>query len=68
VYAAEPSVPADRKAVAAALLGCIGLVREIPEQQIDAVTALAGSGPAYIYVAIEALADGAVKMGLPRDL
>ncbi|XP_018018861.1 pyrroline-5-carboxylate reductase isoform X2 [Hyalella azteca] len=68
VYAVESVLSAERKALAAALLGCLGLVREVPEQQIDAVTALAGSGPAYIYVAIEALADGAVKMGLPRDL
>ncbi|KAF2364181.1 Pyrroline-5-carboxylate reductase [Trinorchestia longiramus] len=68
VYATDPSVSAEQKTVAAALLSCLGLVREIPEEQIDAATAVAGSGPAYIYAAIEAMADGGVKMGLPRDL
>ncbi|ERL90703.1 hypothetical protein D910_08050 [Dendroctonus ponderosae] len=50
------------------LLQSIGTCEEVSEGMMDAVTALSGSGPAYVYLFIEALADGGVKMGLPRDL
>lgn len=50
------------------LLQSIGIVVELEEKHIDAVTGLSGSGPAYIFIIIEALADGGVKMGLPRDI
>src|SRR3954469_614011 len=49
------------------ILDAIGVVVEISEDQIDAVTALAGSGPAFVYTVIEALARGGEKMGLAAD-
>jgi pyrroline-5-carboxylate reductase len=53
-------------AVAKHLLGSTGLAVEVPERLMNAVTGLSGSGPAYIYLVIEALADGGVRMGIPR--
>ncbi|CAH9073672.1 unnamed protein product [Cuscuta europaea] len=50
------------------LFGAIGKVWKADEKVFDAVTGLSGSGPAYIYLAIEALTDGGVAAGLPRDL
>jgi len=55
-------------ATAHEILSAIGSVHQVPEKYMDAVTGLSGSGPAYIYMAIEALADGGVAAGLPRDL
>jgi pyrroline-5-carboxylate reductase len=53
-------------AVVKALMGAVGVIEEVPENLISAVTGLSGSGPAYIYVIIEALADAGVRAGLPR--
>ncbi len=48
------------------IMGALGYVCEVPEYLMDAVTGLSGSGPAYVALMIDALADGGVRMGLPR--
>ncbi|MCE5200045.1 MAG: pyrroline-5-carboxylate reductase [Armatimonadota bacterium] len=62
------SVTDDQAAVAKRLFDAVGLSYEVPEKLLDAVTGLSGSGPAYVYVMIEALSDAGVRVGLPRDI
>jgi pyrroline-5-carboxylate reductase len=61
------ATPADGELVRR-LLSTVGIAVELPEPMLDAVTGLSGSGPAYVYQVIEALSDGGVWMGLPRDV
>jgi len=55
-------------AVAESLLGAVGRVVRVPESQLDAVTALSGSGPAYFFYLVEAMIDAGILLGLPRTL
>lgn len=63
----EPTLLEKDLALARALFEPIGKVVIVAERLMDAVTGLSGSGPAYVYVMIEALADGGVNMGLSRE-
>lgn len=54
--------------LAHAIFESVGSVETVPENLLDAVTGLSGSGPAYIYMVIEAMTDGGVKMGIPRQI
>ncbi|MGZ4677655.1 MAG: pyrroline-5-carboxylate reductase, partial [Acidimicrobiia bacterium] len=62
-HATEADLDAARR-----LLGAVGSVVTVPEHQLDAVTGLSGSGPAYVFLVAEALVDAGVLNGLPRDV
>ena len=55
-------------ALAESLLRSVGRVVRVPESQLDAVTALSGSGPAYFFFLVEAMIDAGILLGLPRAL
>lgn len=63
----EQATAAD-VALVGQIMNSVGIAAEVSESQLDAVTGLSGSGPAYVYEFIEAMSDGGVLAGLPRDL
>lgn len=67
-YAPADTATTDDIALVDRLLNAVGVAFRVPENLLDAVTGLSGSGPAFVAVMIEALADGGVRMGLPRDV
>lgn len=58
----------DGAAVEKIMTASGGTIFPLQEKLLDAVTGLSGSGPAYVYLIIEALADGGVRAGLPRNI
>ncbi|RMF37902.1 MAG: pyrroline-5-carboxylate reductase [Planctomycetota bacterium] len=66
--AASDSVAENDIAWAEMLFRAVGLVVRVPDDLLHAVTGVSGSGPAYLYLVIEALSDGGVSQGLPRDI
>jgi pyrroline-5-carboxylate reductase len=67
-YALGPRATADDCKLVAQLLESVGRAFAVEEKLLDAVTGLSGSGPAFVYVIIEALSDAGVQMGLARDV
>ncbi len=61
------SVQEKHMDIARQIFEAVGVCMELDEVHFNAVTSLAGSGPAYVFLMMEALADGGVKVGLPRD-
>uniref|UniRef100_A0A8V5GL45 pyrroline-5-carboxylate reductase n=1 Tax=Melopsittacus undulatus TaxID=13146 RepID=A0A8V5GL45_MELUD len=68
VYATGTHADVEDGKLLEQLMASVGFCTEVEEDLIDAVTGLSGSGPAYAFTALDALADGGVKMGLPRRL
>jgi pyrroline-5-carboxylate reductase len=67
-YATSPKLTKRDRENVDFILRCFGDCIEVPENLMDAVTALSGSGPAYIAILIEALVSAGLKVGMPRDI
>jgi pyrroline-5-carboxylate reductase len=67
-YALGPGATRADAELVERMLSTVGVAVELAEGLLDAVTGLSGSGPAYVYQIIEAIADGGVLMGLPREV
>ncbi|HVO77843.1 MAG TPA: pyrroline-5-carboxylate reductase [Methanomassiliicoccales archaeon] len=67
-FALGKSAKPEDKEIVMRILQSVGVAFPLEEKLLDAVTGLSGSGPAYFYMVIEAMADGGVRAGLPRDV
>lgn len=67
-YASQSPLSDEDAVTVNTLLGALGQVVTVPEEQLDAVTALSGSGPAYVFEFTAALAEAGVAAGLPADI
>lgn len=67
-YCLGPRATAEDERIVRDCLDSVGRSFRVPESLLDAVTGLSGSGPAFVYAIIEALSDGGVRVGLPREV
>jgi len=67
-YCPTENVTKEQEKMAVEMLSLLGLVKRLDEKYLNLATGLVGSGPAYIYLIIEALADAGVRLGLPKDI
>ena len=67
-YCPTENVTKEQEKTAVEALSLIGLVKRLDEKYLNLATGLVGSGPAYIYLIIDALADAGVRLGLPKDI
>ncbi len=67
-YCPTENVTKEQEKTAIEVLSLIGLVKRLDEKYLNLATGLVGSGPAYIYLIIDALADAGVRLGLPKDI
>ena len=67
-YSAAPEATEQDIEFTGKLFSAVGMSLQLPENYLDAVTAVSGSGPAYVFEFIQAMADGGVAEGLPRDV
>lgn len=67
-FAVEASVPPQAVEIAWRVLSSVGLAVEVEEEQLDAVTAISGSGPAYVFAFLEALEASGRHLGLPQEV
>jgi len=67
-FCPSENVTKDQLKTATDVLGLLGLVRRLDEKYLNLATGLVGSGPAYIYLIIDAFADAGLRLGLPKDV